>query len=384
MQAPGDSGTPNPHFPQPPQRPGYRKSRQKRGPGCLIWGLLGILCIFLALAMVAGAAVIGWNAGLDIARSQATQTIAADLQQQCAHTASDIASGRSALVRTRLEYLQTRQPDLPCLNALIPRATALHQQPLPTAAPPPQPAATFPAPAMPTAAPAPAQVITGGAAYDLPALLAEAQADLNRADYQAAIDTLDALTGIDANFQPDLVSSLHFQALTSQATLLFRNGKLSEGILMTRRAEAFGDIRGLDLSYERLIAGLYLNAQRYKMTQPGEAVRLFSRIVYENGLEHYQGGQVIAELQEAHSNYGDALMGQGDPCAAKDQYVAALNLRPTEGSISLASLSTLRNSADEACSSLILTQQAAAAAISTADLTPPGIGVRFTPAAPSS
>ena len=125
------------------------------------------------------------------------------------------------------------------------------------------------------------------------------------------------------------------------------------------RAENYGDIG--ELGYERFIAQLYLDAQRLKTINPAESVRLLNRIVYEQGLSGYLNGLVIADLQEAYRNYGDALSGQGDHCAAEGQYTAALDLRPALSKMSLGALAAQRDSAAQACSGAPTAHPSAAA-----------------------
>ena len=292
--------------------------------GCLVWVMVGLL---LAGMMAAGAVFAGWNSGISLARYNATGTAAAELARQCDHLQTDLAAGNARLAQRRIEFLQAQSPA--CLIELAPTATALYlislpsATPAPTMTPPPLPSPS----AAVTATSEPAATVGGNAYdYDMDALLAEAEADMALRNYQAAVDTLDAIIAIDESFQQARVGDLYFSALTAQATALFRSGRLAEGIVMTARAEAYGNVQGLDLNYERFIAGLYLSAQRLKITNPAESVRLFSQIVYDHGLRTYLNGLVIAELQEAHRHYGDALSRQGNYCEAQSQYTAALDL----------------------------------------------------------
>lgn len=315
--------------------------------GCLVWGMAGLL---LAGMMVAGAAFAGWNSGISLARYNATRTLAADLQQQCQRMQMDIEAGNAGLVQRRIEFLQAHSPA--CLIELAPTATALYLASLPSATPTrtptplPSPSAAVTATAEPTAT-----ATVGGNVYDydMDALLAEAEADVSAQNYQAAVDTLDAIIAIDESFQRERVGDLYFTALTAQATFLFRSGRLAEGIVLTARAEAYGDVQGLNLNYERIIAELYLAAQRLKITNPAESVRLFSQIVYVHGLRTYQNGLVITELQEAHRHYGDALWRQGDYCSAQAQYQAALDLSAFPSRIDRASVRAQRDQAAQVC-----------------------------------
>ena len=326
---------------QPPSRPA-------RQFGCLFWLMLGAVGLVLAFAMVAGSAFAGWNVGISLARQNATRTAAAELQQQCDRIQQDIAAGNTRLLARRLGFLEAHTPAPACLVGLAPRATALYLTSLPS--PTPLPTMTAPPPAAATAVAVPTIAASPLPGYDLDILLAEAEADMRRGDYQAAIDTLDAITAIDLNFQRAHISDLYFEALTAQATALFRSGKLSEGILLVRRAEVYGNVQQLELNYERNIAELYLSAQRLKITNPAEAVRLFSLIVYQHSLRDYQNGLVIAELQEAHRNYGDALSQQGEHCQAQGQYQASLDLSAFPSRIDRARLINQHSQAARACS----------------------------------
>ena len=179
------------------------------------------------------------------------------------------------------------------------------------------------------------------------ALLLEAQADIVSQEYQRAVETLDAIIALDDNFQRERVRELMFAALTSQATGLFRSGRLSEAILATGRAENYGDVG--ELNYERAVAEIYLRGLQLKVTNPGEAVRLFNIIVYEHRLSNYRNGQVLTELQEAYRNYGDAYAFQGRHCLARDQYEAALAMQPSQSNILRGAVADKRDKANEMC-----------------------------------
>lgn len=327
------------------------------GPGCIMWGIVGMFSVLLAGALVIISAFVGWNSGITIARSNATATLAAEVQVQCEQMQTSIESRNTGLLQRRIEFLELQTPSPECLTIYIPTATALYIQSLPTE--------TF----TPTETPSPTITLSPEATqvveftptdeaiptdtnslfdYDLDALLAEAESQLSQQQYQDAIDTLDAIIAIDENFQRTNVETLFFSAMTAEATRLFRTGKLAEGIVLTGRAEAYGDIQGLN--YERFIAQLFLDAQRLKITNPAESVRLFNRIAYEQGLINYLNGQVITELQEALVNYGNSLSEQGNFCAARDQYTVALELQPIVSNISRGDVIGKRDSATQVCS----------------------------------
>ena len=252
-----------------------------------------------------------------------------------------------------------------CLTDLAPAATAafLLAQPSPTPVPtltatllPPTAIATSAVEPTPIAtSPVEPQITQVSAEdkweYDLDALLAEAKGDLEQRNIVAAIDTLEAIVSIDANYQRDVVRSMLLEALTAQALALYRSFKLSEAIVLTERAEVYGDIG--ELAFERYVADIFLLGQRYKTTNPAEAVRRFSEIVYQHN-PNYMNGQVVGELQDALRYYADALLLQGDACLALEQYAAALALQPSYSPVSRGVLTAKQQEAAQSCGTLTL------------------------------
>lgn len=351
-----------------------RKRSRRHLTGCLVWAMVWILGLGLAALIVVGAGYAGWGSGVELARESGTSTAAADVQLQCDRSAADIESGNHQLLQSRIKFLQAQTPEPACLHAILPAATA-PPHPAATSIATDAPVSTIAATMPPTALPA--------LEYDLDSLLNEAQIDISGRDYRSAIDTLDAIIAIDGNFQSERVNSMFFAALTAQAETLFRTGKLSEAIVVTGRAESYGDIG--ELNYERSIARSYLDGLRLKVINPGESVRLFSSIVYTYGHRNYMNGQVLADLQEAHHNYGDAYIFQGDHCPAHDQYKAALALSPVASNILRSSISAKRDQAAAACppAAPVQSPQQTTGLTSSAGSTPVSpnpIGVRPSPA----
>ena len=336
------------------------------------------VCTVLAALIALASAYAGWNSGIAVARENATATGEADTREQCERIQVDMDAGNQQLLRTRLAFLLMITPAPPCLSEIIPAATALYQRSQPTAIPQPtkpvQPTATMPSQTAIAVA-----AVEDGPVYDLDALLLEAQANIVSQEYQRAVDTLDAIIALDESFQRDRVRELLFAALTSQATRLFRGGRLSEAILTTGRAENYGDLEGLN--YERTVAELYLRGLQLKIANPGEAVRLLSIIAYEHRLGNYLNGQIMTELQGAHRNYGDALSFRGDHCRARDQYEAALALQPTVTTISGATVADKRDKANELCPAPNQTGTSPGTSAGDGNESAPvGVGIRPTPA----
>lgn len=334
-----------------------RADRRRRGPrglACLLWSVGAFVCILAAGLIVIGAVYAGWNTGLATARADAATTAQAYARQQCDRLPTDLMTGNLRLAQSRLEDLASLARTPACLPLLAPTATAAYELSASSPTPPASmTASALPAtaePLQPTATPTTAATTASenqSVDYDLDALLAEAQSAMDRRDYPAAIDTLEAIISIDGDFQRELTRKLILEALTAEALSLYRSGRLSEAIVLTDRAEEHGSID--DLYHERFIALLYLDGQRYKLANPAEAVRNFSRMVYEFGVRDYVNGPVAADLQEAQRNYAMALALQGDHCPAQTQFQAALDLKPAYSRVNLADLTARRDQSLLAC-----------------------------------
>ncbi|RMG80893.1 MAG: hypothetical protein D6712_17300, partial [Chloroflexi bacterium] len=325
------------------------------GPGCFIWGFVMLFTVILAVVVVVLAALAGWASGQPIAQQNATASVEAIIVDQCTRLAAEVAAENDALLGIRMEYLLTQTPAVPCVQEYIPVATALYStKHAPTATPTFTPTPTQEVIVLPTftpttegAAPVPT-IPVQQAEYDLDELMQEVQQHLDLAEWNDAIALLEAIQTIDPTYRVEVVNNYMFQALTSRARELYLSGQqLAEAILLTDRAEALGDIG--DLAFERIIAQLWLDAQRNLTINYPEAIRLLSEIY--RLAPNYRGGEAANQLFSQRVAYGDALL-PSDPCRAVTQYEAALTLR------SDVNVQTKRDEANLACSNFSLTQQA--------------------------
>lgn len=341
-----DDTQPNKPIKLPPQSAGYGKDDDEiasGGPGCLAWGVVGIFSLVLALVVVLLAAFSGWSGGLAVARENATATQSAYIFDQCIRTGNDIVMGNMGLVQRRLDDLLLQTPVPDCLAQYIPTATQLYINNLPTATSTASPTPTLTPTPVITLAPevtAEPQTVINDTGYDLAGLLAEARMQFDTSDFRGAIDTLEAIIAVDPNYEKTQVDNLLYQTLTRQATFLYRNdGNLAEAILLTNRAEEYGDVG--ELNFERAVAQIYLEAQVAKGVNYGMAIRLLNQIVGTYGLPNYRGAQ--QQLIEQYIAYGDFLVQSSDNCGAVAQYDAALQFAVND------SVRTKRDSASQIC-----------------------------------
>src|SRR5689334_3909653 len=76
-------------------------------PGCLVWGLVGLMVIGFAGLIIALAGYAGWTSGQRIAQGNATATTSAVISDQINRLPGDIASKNQVLVKARLDFLLT-------------------------------------------------------------------------------------------------------------------------------------------------------------------------------------------------------------------------------------------------------------------------------------
>lgn len=297
------------------------------GPGCAMWGLAGVVIAVFALAIVGLAGAAGWTTGERIWQVDATATQDRRIAEQLARIPTDIAAGNPALLGMRLNFLAELTPGVPGVDGFAVTATALA---LPTVTPTPTPTLAAPTGA-PAASPTPeafaatAEPGAAGPAFDLDALYAEAQRQVSLGQYEEAIETLDVLIALDETYQTAAVRALMTQALTTHAANLFTSlDTIAEAIFYTDRAEEFGADIG-ELSYERLVGQLYLDATRVSdLGDYGAAIRAWQRLL--NYQPEYKGVNVRQQIFRQYVLFGDAWVAGGQPCLAVPQYINALSL----------------------------------------------------------
>lgn len=295
------------------------------GPGCFLYSMISVVTMGIAVVIVLLAGAAGWTSGQRISQQNATATQGARVNEQLQLVPGDLESGNTVMLRARVEYLSTL--GVPDASELAVTATALYLSVQPTITPTPEPTQ-----ADATSAPTEAAVVTAtqfptlesaSGGFDPAALLEEARQAVATAQYQDAIDLLDAVIRIDPSFESNTVRTLMLQALSTRALNLFRSGnQLAEAILLTDRARQFGLSGDSDLLYEQYIATLYLNATSAIGTNYPAAISALREIYSQT--PNYADVQQL--LFRQYGAYGDALAAGGDSCSAVSQYQNALNM----------------------------------------------------------
>ena len=301
------------------------------GPGCMVWGLMGAFALGFALIIVFLAGTAGWTEGQRIADRHATATQSELIGQQLVRIPTDVAEGNSFNLNRRLSYLETVAPNVAGIAEIRVTATSLYLTSQPTITPTPTqtatPTVTQEQPEV-TEEPTVAQAtpLPGGVSVDLVALLQQARDQIAAGQYADAQDTLDIIIRVDSSFQQETVGRLMYEALTVQATRLFRSEEtLAEAIRLTDLAEEYGPISQSDLNYERLIAGLYLDAQRAIGTgDHGAAIRAINQLL--NYQSSYLNVNFNRLLFDEYVAYAEAWEFGEQYCQAVQQYNNALAL----------------------------------------------------------
>ncbi|MEZ4669451.1 MAG: hypothetical protein R3E39_16210 [Anaerolineae bacterium] len=319
MTSPSDTQPRSPFKVPPTVEPDVNPYEQppRARSGCLVYGLVGLMVIGFAGLIVALAAFAGWTTGQRVAQTNATATQNAVIADQLLRIPTDVSSNNQFLLSKRLEYLLTLTPGVQGIDALVQTATAVYENGLPSSTPLPT---STPLPLAATATPEPL-IPAGSATPELSALFQQAQSAGAVADWDAAIDLLDAIMGLDPDFQTTAVRQAMLNALTKKALALYRSpdpSGLAEANQLTDRARQFGDVS--EVEYESQIASLYLDAVNATGIDFNRSIRKLTELY--NQTPGYR--DVRQRLINEYINYGDTLVGAAQPCSAVGQYQNAL------------------------------------------------------------
>lgn len=295
------------------------------GPGCAVWGCIGVAGVGLAVVIVLLAAAAGWTAGRRTADANATATKSVEINEQLNRIPQDIQSGNLMLANNRLRFLAIMTPGVPGLPELAQTATAAYIDSLPTATPTPTetPEATEAAEEIDEFVMTPAG--DEGPTYDLAAMLEEAARDVNTGRFEEGYDLLDVIMAIDPNYERARVRQLLTTALNGQARALFNSSSPAQGIIWASRAEDLGVIEG-DVSYEMYAALEWQEAQAAVGLSFPQAVNALQQVINMGQGRYYEQARQL--LFQQYMGWGDALA--LDPtqgyCPAVTQYQNAVNV----------------------------------------------------------
>ncbi|MCC7205728.1 MAG: hypothetical protein IT323_00380 [Anaerolineae bacterium] len=233
-------------------------------PGCgsrLLVALVVLILMGMALVTLALAAVAGWRDGGLIRQTERAGAVAATLDRQATLGWQDLNEGRYELAFTRCDYVATLQPGYPDIRACRSTAQArLNATPLPTATDAP----AVSTPTTPPISPTPSLTPPANPGGFSPAeLFARGEEAMRRSDYESAISWLEALRALDSSYRRSEVENTlltAYQALGSQYRF---EGRLSEMVVVIRKALRINPLSDTDWSFTVAAAELYLSARGY-------------------------------------------------------------------------------------------------------------------------
>lgn len=276
------------------------------------WGLMviaGVLAIVL-VALLSGWS--GYNAGIDLRKeAQATQDASA-IETQYDLALQEIEQGQYFRARQRLEYIIEHNPSYPGVTDKLAEVLLLLNA---TATPTIVPTATI------TPTPDTSQI------EEIERLYNQAQQQLANDEWNNAIETLLLMRKIDSGYEMVAVDGMLFIALRNRGIQKISiDGELEEGLYDLGLAAKFGP---LDTEAEGYLtwAKLYVTGASFWELDWSQVIFYFSQVAPQYpSLRDGSGWTAKERYRLALFNFGNTLLGEGDPCQAAEQYELSLSL----------------------------------------------------------
>jgi tetratricopeptide (TPR) repeat protein len=348
------------------------------GPGCLLWGVLGVFGLMIAILIVILAGSAGWTAGQNEYDRLAASEQRNFINTQLTRIPSELADNNLELVGMRLNFMETAAPNMAAVQEIRATVTAMAaanatatlsaavepaitgievdiaaedavglqnrlaylEQIIPGAPLLAEVRATIEpalaalqsseAPQMieATAEATPELIITEDEnGFDLANLLNQAEVAFAQGNYRDAYDVLDAIIRIDASFERAEVQGLLRQTLTAWAESLYLTAdedRLAEAIRVTNLLQDTGAPLN-NLAYEREIGGMYLDAIRaIDLGNHSLAIQRINDLLRFQ--EEYKGVNLRRLLFNEYMVMGDAWRAESNFCQAAIDYNRALGI----------------------------------------------------------
>ena len=309
---------------------------KRRGRAFLFNAL--ILIVLLAVTILAG-----YQSGISVRKQNQSTVVSQQLTEQFQFANEDIQAGRYEIAKQRLEFILANDSTFPGLQEKLTEVLVLINAPIPTVTP------------SLTATPD----FTGAEqAYTRAGQLIAAQ------DWPGAINALDEMRKLDANYQQSQVDGMYYFALRNYGyNLITQRGNLEGGIYQLTLAERFGpldrDTNGLregarvyligasfwELDWAQALFyfeqarnwgnlwdGTMTASERYWFASMRYGDELFAQekiCEEEEALVYYQNAQLIAPLDKTAQNNFDEAMLLCHPSTETPSATATFSLTPT-------------------------------------------------------
>jgi tetratricopeptide (TPR) repeat protein len=274
-----------------------------------LWRVIvfGILTIIL-VAVVGGG--LGYKRGIADRLNQQNEQLLSEAALQYQYGVQQMNNGNYDLARTHFEYVLNVYPDFPGL-------TEKYTEVMVKIAQSNEPTAT------PVFTPTPDN-------RDVQTLFAQASQEVQSQQWEAAVNSLEALRNADYTYHTIEVDGLYYTALRYRAIQMILNeGDLEGGLYYLSVLEKYAPLDKDAVNYA-VVARLYLTGASYWDLDWSQVVNYFSQLVAAMP-SLYDGTMTAGErYYYALIYYGDQLMDDGDECSAEDQYKAALAMTVTD------------------------------------------------------
>jgi tetratricopeptide (TPR) repeat protein len=274
-----------------------------------LWRVIvfGILSVII-LAIIGGG--LGYKRGINDRLNQQNAQMLSEAALQYQYGVQQLTSGNYELARTHFEYVLKVYPDFPGL-------TEKYTETMVKIAQSNEPTATPAATATPDN-------------RDVETLFAQASQEVQSQQWEAAVNTLEALRNADYSYRTIEVDGMYYIALRYRAVQMILNeGDLEEGLYYFSVLEKYAPLDKEAINYST-VARLYLTGASYWDLDWQQVVNYFSQLVASMP-SLYDGSMTASErYYYALINYGDQLMDDGDECGAEDQYNLALAMTVTD------------------------------------------------------
>jgi tetratricopeptide (TPR) repeat protein len=274
---------------------------------------LGRVIGFGILAVILLAALGGWlgyQRGISDRLNLQNEQLLSEAALQYQYGIQQMNNGNYDLARTHFEYVLNVYPDFPGL-------TEKYTEVMVKIAQSNEPTAT------PVLTPTPDN-------RDVETLFAQASQEVQSQQWEAAVNSLEALRNADYTYRTMEVDGLYYIALRYRAIQMILNeGNLEEGLYYLSVLEKYAPLDRDAVNYS-VVARLYLTGASYWDLDWSQVVNYFSQLMASMP-SLYDGTMTASErYYYALINYGDQLMDAGDECAAEDQYSQALTMTVTD------------------------------------------------------
>lgn len=270
--------------------------------------LLGILLVLLLGAAGGG---LGYQRGIKDRLAKQKQQLLTDAAMQFQYGVQQMANSNYNLARTHFEYVFKIYPDFPGLTEKYTEVMVkLAESMIPTA--------------QPLATPTRSNLNAEG-------LFNQATQEVQSMQWEAAMNTLEALRNADTTYRTLDVDGLYFITLRYRAVdMIVKEGNLEEGLYLFSLVNRYAPLDHDAVNYSTW-ARLYLTGASYWDVDWEQVINYFSQLAAAFPYLHDGTGWTANDrLVKGSEFYGDQLAASGDHCEAVDYYQTAVNANPTE------------------------------------------------------